>query len=80
LGELGDGSKTNQPSLVQIKTGIQSISAGFEHSLILQTDGTLWGCGTNSNGQLGDNTVIDKYTPVQIMLDVQSMAGGIIIV
>jgi alpha-tubulin suppressor-like RCC1 family protein len=61
---------------VQIKTGIQSISAGFEHSLILQTDGSLLGCGKNSNGQLGDNTTIDKYTPVPIMPDVQSMDGG----
>ena len=29
-------------------------SVGFNHSLVLKTDGSLWAFGSNSNGQLGD--------------------------
>ena len=47
---------------------VQDISAGDEHSLILKTDGTLWACGNNEYGQLGDGTTTtrDTLVPVQI--------------
>ena len=32
----------------------------------IKTDGTLWGCGYNTNGQLGDGTRVHKSSPVQI--------------
>jgi hypothetical protein len=58
--------------------GIMNISAGGHHTLILKTDGTLWGCGDNSYGQLGDGTTISRTSPVQIisMTNVQSVAAG----
>ncbi len=55
---------------------IKSISAGGSHSLILKTDGTLFAFGKNSNGQLGDGTIVDHHTPVQIMTGVQNIAAG----
>ena len=46
---------------------VAQVSAGFYHSLILKTDGTLLACGYNYYGQLGDGTEVDKYTPTLIM-------------
>jgi alpha-tubulin suppressor-like RCC1 family protein len=56
----------------------KSVAAGGSHSLILKTDGTLFACGLNMNGQLGDGTGIDRHIPVQIMTGVQSVAAGFI--
>ncbi len=42
------------------------ISAKEDHTLILKSDGTLWSCGLNDYGQLGDGSLIDRSTPVQV--------------
>jgi len=42
------------------------ISAGYDHSLAIRADGTLWGWGGNAAGQLGDGTRITRNIPVQI--------------
>jgi alpha-tubulin suppressor-like RCC1 family protein len=52
------------------------MDAGAAHSLILKTDGTLWACGLNYLGQLGDGTTTNRLAPVHIMNDVQDMAAG----
>ena len=41
------------------------------HSLILKNDGTLWGCGQNSYGQLGlgDNTDRNTFTQITANTD-----------
>lgn len=52
------------------------VSAGGNHSLLLKSDGTLWGFGLNSAGQLGDGTLVSKSTPVKIMSDVSSISAG----
>ncbi len=44
----------------------QTVSTGFDHTLALKTDGTLWAWGDNGSGELGDNTVVNKNQPVQI--------------
>jgi alpha-tubulin suppressor-like RCC1 family protein len=43
-----------------------SFACGYSSSLGIKSDGTLWGWGTNSSGQLGDNTVISKSSPIQV--------------
>jgi alpha-tubulin suppressor-like RCC1 family protein len=50
-------------------------AAGYGHSLILKNNGTLWACGWNYAGQLGDGTTIDRYEPVRVMNNVQSIAA-----
>ncbi|SEU37012.1 Regulator of chromosome condensation (RCC1) repeat-containing protein [Stigmatella erecta] len=30
------------------------------------SDGTVWAWGNNSNGQLGDGTLLDRTVPVQV--------------
>ncbi|AZA77199.1 T9SS C-terminal target domain-containing protein [Chryseobacterium sp. G0186] len=44
----------------------QSLSAGSVHSVGIKADGTLWAWGSNSDGQLGDRTTVDRKVPIQI--------------
>ena len=46
-------------------TNVAGIAAGDYHSLVLKSDGTLWAWGYNGNGQLGDGTAINRYSPVK---------------
>jgi alpha-tubulin suppressor-like RCC1 family protein len=41
------------------------IAAGNSHALALKSDGTIWAWGSNSFGQLGDGTTINRITAVQ---------------
>ncbi len=36
------------------------------NALALKTDGTIWGWGNNSDGQIGDGTTVEKTIPTQI--------------
>ena len=38
-----------------------------EHSMIIKTDGSLWGFGRNDTGQLGDGTTTNRNTPTMII-------------
>jgi len=73
-GQLGDNSTTNRSTPVQVMTKSQDwfkVSAGGNgHMACIKTDGTLWLWGLNTNGELGDNTVISRSSPVQ------TVAGG----
>jgi Alpha-tubulin suppressor and related RCC1 domain-containing proteins len=35
--------------------------------LALKSDGTVWAWGDNSRAQLGDNTISNQSTPVQVL-------------
>jgi alpha-tubulin suppressor-like RCC1 family protein len=65
-GQLGIGNTTNQSNLIQMtnNTGRTPISilAGKEHNMVLMSDLTVYGCGYNSNGQLGDGTTTNRST------------------
>jgi len=68
-GQLGDNTIASKSSPVQVPgTTWNDISASSICGYVLarKTDGTLWAWGTNANGQLGDNTIVNKSTPVQI--------------
>ena len=53
-----------------------NLAAGDNHSLIVKKDGTLWACGANYNGQLGDGTTTERYSPVKVMDDVANVSAG----
>lgn len=66
---LGDGTDVvSRLSPVQIGTATNwaSISDGEKTQLGVKTDGTLWGWGQNSSGQIGDGTTTNRITPVQV--------------
>ena len=55
------------PALAKTKTSdYQVISAGYEHSLAVKSDGSLWAWGNNDYGQIGDGTTYNRYSPVPI--------------
>jgi len=71
-GQLGTNSYTQFNSPVQIGSlldwsFISAIGTGTRAAL--KTNGTLWTWGGNSNGQVGDNTTIQRSSPVQIGSD-----------
>jgi alpha-tubulin suppressor-like RCC1 family protein len=71
LGQLGDGSKKNQSTPIEIDVPAGSgsfwaVAAKGNQTIALKTDGTVWAWGCNSFGQLGNNTKIDQVTPVQV--------------
>ena len=69
-GQLGDGTTSSTSSLVQmiIPDGRtpESATCGTTHTIVKMTDGTIWGCGFNSGGQLGDGTTSNRSSLVQM--------------
>ncbi len=55
---------------------IQALSAGSGYTMIVKTDGSLWACGRNNYGQLGDGTNTNRSAPVQVMTGVASVSAG----
>lgn len=72
-GELGQNKISTTPYYRPVQIGKdsnwKSISVGSRYFLAIKKNGTLWACGYNYSGQLGDNTQTDRYTPVQIGTD-----------
>lgn len=64
-GQLGNGGVGNQTytagtltwrirtSPLKIADNVAYVSCGYDHTIVLKTDGTLWSCGSNAKGQLG---------------------------
>jgi alpha-tubulin suppressor-like RCC1 family protein len=46
--------------------GVVAVDAGDSHSLALRNDGTVWGWGTNANGELGDGTSSASSLPLRV--------------
>jgi alpha-tubulin suppressor-like RCC1 family protein len=42
------------------------IVAGYDHVLALDSDGNVWAWGKNDYGQVGDSSLTDQLTPVQV--------------
>lgn len=67
----------------QIQTnGLRVVSAavGSEHTLLLLEDGTIWGCGSNRQGQLGlgpDIEDLENPTRIGDYDNVQSVSAGL---
>jgi len=51
-------------------TNWKQVACGAANVAAIKTDGTLWTWGLNTSGQLGDNTAINRSTPVT------TFAGG----
>ena len=47
----------------------QTVAAGIDHTIAIRPDGSLWAWGFNGSGQLGDGSLQNRGTPVQIGTD-----------
>jgi len=73
-GSLGDNSSgiTSKSSPVQTVSGGTSwrtASAGKDSTAAIKTDGTLWMWGLGFGGNLGNNSILDRSSPVQTVGD-----------
>ena len=92
-GQLGDGSITigsqdftYPPVQVSGLSGVIAIASGYDHSLALKSDGTVWAWGINASGALGNpafatctnqpNGVSAVPTQVQGLSGVVAIAAG----
>lgn len=86
--QLGNGTRDDLTTPVEIMDDAVSMAAGSMHSLAVKSDGSLFGWGNNTYGQLGVSQDGQKYhmagsvkeyysdTPVRIMDGVASIAGN----
>jgi alpha-tubulin suppressor-like RCC1 family protein len=69
-GRVGDGTTSIRLSPVLVTGGFTDwiqVEAGGSHSLGLRANGTVWGWGNNTAGQLGNNTTISRVSPVSVV-------------
>jgi alpha-tubulin suppressor-like RCC1 family protein len=67
-GLLGNGTDSNVYSHLQASniSNITQVSVGYQHSLALRSDGTVWGWGSNGERQLGQDTAAPTSTAIEI--------------
>ena len=70
FGQLGDGSVIQRNSPVQAGAAgnltATAAEAGFGHTLVIKTDGTLWVWGNNGSGQLGTGNLNWSNVPLSV--------------
>ena len=64
-GQLGQGASTwpsSQTTFKQVPdmTNVKQVACGYNHTLILKNDGTVWSAGENEYGQLGLGNSADQ--------------------
>lgn len=86
LGQLGRGTFDAGDAIAQPVAGLNdavAVSAGWNHTCAIRMDRTVWcwggnGDGATGYGQLGDGTLVNRASPVQVegLSDVISLAAG----
>ena len=66
-GQLGTGNTSNVTSMISyfppFNIPVTKIACGKSHTVVLDSSGTVWTCGDNSKGQLG-NGIVGQVSPV----------------
>ena len=79
-GQLGNDSSSNRSTPVRVRDGVASgadtdgtyltnidlITAGGVHTCAYTNSGALYCWGYNSNGQLGNDSIVNRDTPVRV--------------
>jgi alpha-tubulin suppressor-like RCC1 family protein len=89
VGQLGTGntntSSVPAPMYAAIGSAlfgktVVSVAPGAAWSLILCSDGTVYACGDNSNGELGNNSTTSSLVPVPVDTGTDSALHGKMVV
>jgi alpha-tubulin suppressor-like RCC1 family protein len=78
-GQLCDGvlkKAVDSPVQVSGISDAAQVSAGGMHSMILDTSGDVFTCGSNAYGQLGDGTTTNESLPEEVMTGVTEISAG----
>lgn len=80
-GQLGNGTLVDSAAPLipnGLGSGVVALAAGYEHSLVLRADGTLFAFGDNARGQLGDGSTTSRPVPqgVPALASVVRIAAG----
>lgn len=74
------GNNSAQSSALNVTTAVNpdQVSAGYDFTLALRADGSVWSWGNNINGQLGQGSTIQLPYPNRITTlgDVKAIAAG----
>jgi len=73
-GQLGDGSTADRTVPVRVRGpdghgflgDVTALGLGWDHTLALRRDGTVWAWGMGWNGLLGNGVAVDSPVPVQV--------------
>ncbi|HVU04532.1 MAG TPA: hypothetical protein VHE30_22395 [Polyangiaceae bacterium] len=74
-GSLGfpascDGGRCANPTpsmVTGLPSPVTAITAGYDSTCALESDGTVWCWGSNSGGQLGDGTRTARFEPARVL-------------
>lgn len=83
FGQLGSGDTRNvDKTPVDVKltiptdTAVKQITCGYEHTMVLLSNGDLYAFGRNNQGQLGLGHTSDQAFPVKVMSNVSYVSAG----
>ena len=68
-GQIGDNTITLRCTPVSVVGATKTfceIRAGNIHTVAIDKNGRAWAWGNNSQGQLGDNSITNKSTPISV--------------
>ncbi|MEF2229618.1 MAG: hypothetical protein V3571_01695 [Pseudodesulfovibrio sp.] len=68
----------DSPSAKPISYYRHTIAAGTYHSLAIKDDDTLWAWGRNDSQQLGDGTLTQRNSPLQITTAMDAVSGMLV--
>lgn len=72
-GALGDGTTVNKSAWTKVTTfaantvsKVFNLGSSFGSTYVLKTDGTIWACGRNDYGQLGNGNLANQATFINV--------------
>ena len=78
LGQLGIGNTTNQNVFAKVALPdgrrVVDVVPGYEHTVAILDDGSVYACGNNGSGQLGIGSTTNQSTLARVTLPVERSA------